>query len=130
LADLVVLAHRDGWDFRYQVSALAAASAAGGSSVAVCLFFGALSAWAEGRWDAPDLEPPLDAVHLAALDFPPLGELLAPGRAEQRIRVYACSASVRFLGLDAAAVQERVDAVLGWQSFARLIAEAQRTVSF
>jgi predicted peroxiredoxin len=98
--------------------------------VAICLFFGALDAWAQGRWDDLDPALPLTARRLEALDFPPLSTLLAPGREEGRIRLYACSASVRFLGLEPAVVQESVDAVLGWQSFARMVAEAQRAVAF
>jgi predicted peroxiredoxin len=127
---LVILAHRHSWDARYQVSALAAATAASRRPVAICLFFGALSAWVTGAWDELDPAPPLDPGTLAALDFPPLSSLLASGRAAGHIRVYACSASARFLGLDLAAVQGAVDAVLGWQSFAGWIATAPRTVTF
>ena len=67
---------------------------------------------------------------LEAAAFPPLSSLLAPGRESGAIRLYACSASTRLLGLDPAAVQVRVDALAGWPTFARLIGEAERVVTF
>lgn len=127
---LVVLAQRDGWEDRYQVSALAAATAAAGREVAICLFFGALDAWVQGRWDDLDPEPPLTVERLERAGFPPLTSLLESGREEGLICVYGCSASVRLMGLDLATVQESVNAILGWQSFARMVAEAQRTLVF
>lgn len=114
---------------RFQISSLAASAAAAGERVDVALFFGALAAWAGGRWDEHDPQPPLTAERLDSLDLPPLSEMLAAGREEGRIRLYACSASMRLLGLDPAAVQASVDAVLGWQSFSRMIRETPRVVT-
>lgn len=114
---------------RFQISSLAASAAAAGAQVDVALFFNALGRWAHGEWDALDPEPPLTAEKLELFDLPPLSEMLAPGRESGQIRVYACSASSRFLGLDAAQVQGAVDAVLGWQSFSRMIQQANRVVT-
>jgi peroxiredoxin family protein len=83
----------------------------------------------EGRWDALDPHPPLTAGRLESLDLPPLSEMLAAGRAEGRIRLFACSASARFHDLDRAKVQAAVDAVLGWQSFSERIQGAGRVVT-
>lgn len=130
MADLMILAHGASWEMRFQVSALAASAAAAGEEVEVALFFGSLAAWVEGRWDALDPAPPVSAERLERLDLPPLTSLLAAGRDSGRIRVYACSASTRVLGLDMARVQETVDAVLGWQSLSRMTATAGRVVSF
>jgi peroxiredoxin family protein len=129
-AELVVLAHGASWDRRFQVSSLAASAAAAGERVAVALFFAALAAWVEGRWDALDPDPPVDPARLAAADFPPLTEVLAGGRESGRIRLYACTASTRILGLDPAEVQRRVDVLAGWPTFARLTRQAGRVVSF
>lgn len=129
MADLLILAHGGSWELRFQISSLAASAAAAGDRVDVALFFGALDAWVEGRWDEPNPAPPLSAERLDALGMPPLSEMLADGRQEGRIRVFACSASTRLLGLDAAKVQGAVDAQLGWQSFARMIREAGRVVT-
>ena len=114
---------------RFQVSSLAASVAAAGERVDVGLFFAALDAWARGRWDELDPAPPLTAERLEAFAMPPLTEMLAPGREDSLIRLYACSASTRLLGLDAGTVQASVDVLLGWQSFSRMIREAGRVVT-
>lgn len=129
MADLLILAHGGTWDMRFQITSLAASAAAAGDRVDVGLFFGALEAWARGRWDELDPRPPLTAERLESLGMPPLSEMLADGRQEGRIRVYACSATVRLLGLDTAGVQASVDALLGWQSFSRMIKDAHRVVT-
>ena len=129
MAGLLILSHAGSWEMRFQVSSLAASAAALGERVEVALFFAALAAWAGGGWDRLDPSPPLTAERLDSFAMPPLSEMLATGRAEGRIRLYACSASLRLLGLDAAAVQRSVDAIVGWQSFSRMIAEAGRVVT-
>jgi peroxiredoxin family protein len=129
MADLLILAHGGSWEMRFQISSLAASAAAVGESVEIALFFAALEAWATGGWDRLDPSPPLRPERLEALAMPPLSALLAAGRAEGRIRLYACSASLRLLALDAAAIQRTVDAILGWQSFTRMTAEAGRVVT-
>jgi len=127
---LLILAHGAEWDRRYQVSALASTAAAAGDRVDLALFFGALDAWARGGWDRLDPAPPVDPNRLVGLDFPPLSHLLDTARASGQLRLYACSASARILGLDPCELQSKVDAVCGWQTFARLIAEADRMVTF
>jgi peroxiredoxin family protein len=129
LSDLLILAHGGSWDMRFQISSLAASAAAAGAQVELALFFNALDRWVRGEWDELDPRPPLTAERLESFDLPPLSEMLAAGRESGQIRVYACSASSRFLGLDAARVQDRVDAVLGWQSFSRMIQQAGRVVT-
>jgi peroxiredoxin family protein len=130
MADLMILAHGGGWEMRFQVSALAASAAAAGEEVEVALFFGALDAWVAGRWDALDPAPPISAERLERLDLPPISSLLSAGRESGLIRIYACSASSRVLGLEMERVQETVDAVLGWQTLSRMTATAGRVVSF
>src|SRR3954463_1617655 len=129
MADLLILAHGGSWDMRFQISALAASTAAAGERGGVALFFGALDAWGRGRWDELDPQPPLSAERLESLAMPPLSEMLAAGREEGLIRLYACSASVRPLGLDPPRVQGAADAILGWQSFSRMIRESSRVVT-
>ncbi|MFN7960862.1 MAG: hypothetical protein U0002_06280 [Thermoanaerobaculia bacterium] len=129
MADLLILAHGGSWQGRFQISSLAASAAAAGSQVEIALFFGALESWVMGRWDALDPEPPLGRERLLASQAPILSELLVPPREAGRLRLYACSASVRFLGLDLARVQASVDAILGWQTFAQKIAESGRVVT-
>jgi peroxiredoxin family protein len=129
MADLLILAHGGSWDMRFQISSLAASMAAAGDRVDVALFFGALEAWTNGRWDVLDPQPPLSAERLESFDMPPLSEMLQTGREDGLIRVYACSATARLLGLDMARVQASVDALLGWQSFSRMIRDTPRVVT-
>lgn len=129
MADLLILAHGGSWEMRFQISSLAASAAAGGDRVDVALFFASLDAWVRGRWDEIDPAPPLSVVRVESCGLPPLTEMLAQGREEGLIRLYACSASTRLLGLDAASVQAAVDVLLGWQSFSRMIREAGRVVT-
>jgi peroxiredoxin family protein len=126
---LLILAHGGSWNMRFQISSLAASAAAAGERVDIALFFGALDAWARGTWDELDPQPPILAERLESLGMPPLSEMLAAGREEGLIRLFACSASARMLGLDTAQVQASVDALLGWQSFSRMIQEAERVVT-
>ncbi|HEX6201425.1 MAG TPA: DsrE family protein [Thermoanaerobaculia bacterium] len=128
-APLLVLAHDDAWRARFQVSSLAASAVAAGQEVAVAFFFDALAAWVTGRWDFHEPAPPVTLDRLEALDLPPLSSLLAAGRDSGRLRLYACSASVRILGLDSSRVAERVDAIVGWPTFHRLIRQAERVVT-
>ena len=125
----LLLAHATTWDRRFQVSSLAASAAASGVPVDVALFFGALDAWVRGRWDALDPAPPLDADKLEALDPPQLSRMMDTARETGSLRLYACSASMRFLGLSAAEVQARVDIIAGWQTFSKLALEARQVVT-
>ena len=130
MADLLILAHGSSWDMRYQISALAASTAASEGQVDLAFFFGALDRWVRRQWDVLDPAPPLTPERLESFDMPPLSEMLVPGRESGLIRLYACSASSRLLGLDPADLQASVDAVLGWQSFSRMIQQTGRVVTF
>lgn len=129
MPDLFILAHGGTWDLRFQISSLAASAVAAGETVEIALFFGALDAWARDRWDDLDPALPVTPERLEALDLPPLSSMFADGRQSGALRLFACSASARFLGLELAAVQARVDAILGWQSFAQRIREAGAVVT-
>ena len=128
-AGLLILAHGGSWDRRFQISSLAASTAAAGRPVDVALFFAALRAWVLGDWDALDPDPPLRSGRLLELGMPPLTSLLEPGRAQGLVRIFACSASLRLHGLDPVATQAAVDAILGWQSFSRMIENAGSVVT-
>jgi peroxiredoxin family protein len=127
--NLLILAHGGSWDRRFQISSLAASEAAAGRGVDIALFFAALRSWVLGGWDALDPEPPLSRERLVELGLPPLRSLLETGRAQGSIHLYACSASMRLHGLEPAATQAKVDAILGWQSFARMIENARSVVT-
>ncbi len=61
--------------------------------------------------------------------MPPLTSMIEPGRSQGLIRLYACSASMRLYGLDTGGTQAAVDAILGWQSFSRMIEKARSVVT-
>ena len=126
---LLILAHAQSWEMRFQISSLAASEAAAGGRVDIALFFAALDAWVKGDWDRLDPSPPLSVEHIESLGMPSLESMIAGGRDDERIRLYACSASVRLLSLDTRTVQDRVDAILGWQTFSRLIHDASSVVT-
>ena len=128
-APLLILAHGDSWERRFQVTSLAASAAAAGQPVEIALFFRALAAWAGNRWDLPEPDPPVTLDRLDALDLPPLTSMLAPGRERGLVRLYACSASTRILGLETATVQGAVDALVGWPTFHRMVRRAERVVT-
>ncbi len=127
---LLILASGDSWQARHQVTALVASEAAAERRVDLALFFGALAAWCEGRWGVLDPRPPLQAKAIERSAFPSLEKMLDDARETGRVGLYACSTSVRLLDLDAALVQSRVDAIMGWQSFARMTQQAARTLTF
>lgn len=129
MSDLLILAHGGSWELRFQASSLAACAVAGGRRVDLALFFAALDHWVGGRWDELDPEPPLSAATLAAQGAPSLTDMLRSARARGGLRLYACSASVRFLRLETAAVQAAVDLVAGWQTFTKLALEAETVVT-
>jgi predicted peroxiredoxin len=126
---LLLLAHATTWDRRFQVSSLAASAAASGVRVNLALFFGALDAWVRGTWDTLDPAPPVDPSKLEALDPPRLSRMIETARETGALRLYACSASMRFLGLPAADVQAKVDVIAGWQTFSKLALEARQVVT-
>ncbi|HMB54080.1 MAG TPA: hypothetical protein VKU40_12245 [Thermoanaerobaculia bacterium] len=126
---LLLFAQGASWEARFQVSSCAAAAAAGGQRVDLAFFFAALGAWVGDRWDAHEPAEVVTPDRLAEL-APPLTTLLADGRAAGTLRLYACSASMRYLGLDPAAVQAKVDAIVGWSTFQQLMRGAERVVSF
>lgn len=127
---LLVLTHDESWEARFQVSSLAASTAATGVPVAVGLFFDALACWVEDRWDERSPKSARLEASRELASYPPLAELLGPGREEGRLRLYACSASTRLLGLELQVVQAKVDAIVGWPTFARLVRLADRVVTF
>ena len=133
--DLFILAQDDAWENRFQVTSLAASAVAAGKRVDLALFFAALDAWVGERWDDPEPARHVAADRLHALDMPPLSSMLAPGReapeggGEPALRLLACSASSRILGLANHDVQARVDAIAGWPTFHRLIHAAGQVVT-
>jgi len=127
--ELLILANGSTWDSRYQISALAASAAVSGDRVKIALLNASLAVWVRGEWDRLDPAPPFDVSRIEELGFPSLSSILDQALATGNVTIYGCSAAARFLDLDLGEVQERVDALIGWQSFSRMIAKADRVIS-
>ena len=74
--DLLILAHEESWEYRFQISSLAATAAAGGKNVGIALFFGALRAWTLDLWNASEPVTTVDQDYVDSLGLPPLTEYL------------------------------------------------------
>lgn len=103
---LVVLLHRNGWPDRYQAVTLAVTAAALGERVTVALFFDALRAWVEGRFDEG---APAEAARARVA---PLAETLQEARRELGVEVVACETAVLLAGLEPDALRGAVDRIV------------------
>ncbi len=116
MARFVIYAHSGERERVHQVAALAASAAANGEEVHVILFFGALRRFVE---DDLDLRPEAAAGAHSA------GELLEAARRLGKLRVYACAAQPRLLGLGIEDVAEAVDEVISLPEFMRRTQDAE-----
>jgi peroxiredoxin family protein len=98
---------------------LAATSAAMGDSVHVALFFGALRAWVEGRFDEG---APAEA---AAARVAPLRETLEEARRDLGVRVVACDTAVRLAGLVPEQAERTIDGIVSLPALWRLAQAGQ-----
>ncbi len=120
---MALLAHSGTFDHVYQVAALAASGAAMGFEVHLFLSFWALRRLVRDDTDEVDV-PAYAAPHREQLErgrgearLLPLKRMLADARAVGPVRVYACSTSMKLLGLGEAEVRKVADEVLGTAAF-------------
>ena len=116
---LVILLRSADWGARYQAATLALTAAAFGDPVHLALFFEALTAWVDGRFDegAP---PEAGAARVGSLVAS-----LDEGRRELGIRVVACDTAVRLAGLDPARAAAALDGIVGLPELWRLARDGQ-----
>lgn len=98
----------------YEAVAFLAAARARGDTGLLFLRGPALRAFTEDRWT---LTPPFASESLFQFDGKTPMEFLRDLHGHGKIRLYACSAWVRMLGLDNGAVAARTDAVIGLVAF-------------
>ncbi len=120
---LVILLRSGDWAARYQAVTLALTAAAFGDQVHLALFFEALTAWVEGRFD--EGAPP----EAAAARVGSLAASLDEGRRELGLKVVACDTVVRLAGLDPALAAAALDGVVGLPELWRL-ARAGQALAF
>lgn len=120
---LVILLRSADWTARYQATTVALTAAAFGDPVHLALFFEALTAWVEGRFD--EGAPP----EAAAARVGSLAASLEEGRRELGMRVVACDTAVRLAGLDPARAAAALDGIVGLPELWRL-ARAGQALAF
>ncbi len=113
-APLVIFLSSGSWEARYQATTLGLTAAAMGDPVHLALFFGALRAWVEGRFDegAPPLAVPSG--------IPSLRDAIEDGRRHLQLRVVACDTAVRLAGLGPGAAASALDGIVGLPDLWRL----------
>ena len=116
---LVILLRSAEWPARYQAATLALTAAAMGDPVHLALFFDALVAWVEGRFD--EGAPP----RAAAAKVGSLRDALEEGRRELGLQVVACDTAVRLAGLDPARAAAALDRVMGLPELWRIARAGQ-----
>lgn len=123
---LVIFAHSDGFDKLYQVTSIALTAAVSGRPVAVVLFFWALRAVVRGEMDEMVFAAASPSAAEAAREKvstsnnPNPSEMLSMARESGRLKLFACSASMQYVGLELEETKRAVDEVVGMSTILRL----------
>ena len=134
LKPLVIYAHSDGFDRLYQVASIALTSAVSGRPVAVVLFFWALRAVVLGKMDEPvfsTISPqPAETARglITTTNNPPPSQMLNMARETGKVRLYACSASMQYMGLELKQTAVAVDEVVGLSTILRLARDCHQAI--
>ncbi|UCH83928.1 MAG: hypothetical protein JSW50_16055 [Candidatus Latescibacterota bacterium] len=122
---LAIFLHSHHYDRVYQATSMLLAATSMGWPCHVFLFHQALAAYVEGTWDDTDSigrGSPLERSEWSqrlqkgfeTSNVPSLYDMLDKAReGEGTLTVYACSASVKVLGLDMPIVRDKVDEIVG-----------------
>ena len=113
MSQFVIYAHSGEPERIHQIATLAASAAANGEEVHVILFFGALKRFVDDDLDAP-LPAGEDARGAHSAE-----ELIEAARRLGRLKVYACAAQPKLLGLAPEDVADVVDEVISLPEFMR-----------
>lgn len=131
----VIFAHSGEYDRLYQVATLAASAAANDEEVHIILFFGALQRFVNDDLDDATLPPsygkegPRIEARMRESRAHSVSELIDTARQVGKVRLYACAAQVKFLGLSSAEVEGVVDEVISLPNFLKRT-EGARTKLF
>lgn len=123
---LVIFAHSDGYDRMHQMASMALTAAVTGREVVIVLFFWALRAVVSGTMDDPvfigraDEDAETVVGRIMTGNNPPPSEMLAMARDTGQVRILACSASTRYMGLDLEKTAAVVDEVVGMSTILRV----------
>jgi peroxiredoxin family protein len=137
---LAIFLHSCEYDRLYQTSSMVLAATSLGWSCHLFLFHQALASFLEGEWDDTDTicggESRGQSERSArirqgfeASNIPSLYEMLEKARVgEGDLTIYACSASVKVLGLDVHGVRQKVDEIVGLPTMLGIAGDATHTL--
>jgi peroxiredoxin family protein len=124
---LAIFAHSGTYDRLYQVVTIAVTAASMGREVNIFLFFWALKKFVEkDGLETMDFPPEYGeegrelARRMKELNPMSLQDMLDEVKKLGNIKVYACSANVKYLGLDEETVTKKVDEVVGLSAIMRM----------
>ncbi len=130
----IIYAHNATYDKLHQVATLALTAAAMGKDVVVVLLFWTIRKLADGKLDDIDFPPEYHHYHddvarlLAERKVPLISEMFDEAKKVGSFRLIACSAGLEYMGVDADAVAEQVDEVMGLPAILALAAGAETTL--
>ncbi|MDR4509999.1 MAG: DsrE/DsrF/DrsH-like family protein [Candidatus Brocadiaceae bacterium] len=131
----VIFAHSGTYDKLYQIITLAITAASSGRETHIFLFFWALKKFVNEEFDVTRLsfefgeEGECLAKHMQKLNPVSLKEIFQEVRGLGNLKVYACTAAVKLMGLDETVVKSKVDDILGLTTLLE-IAEGAETQLF
>ena len=130
----VIYAHNATYDKLHQVATIGLTASAMGKDVVVVLLFWTIKKLAEGKLDDVDFPPEYQRYHdevaklLAERKVPLISEMFEEARKVGTFRLLACSAGLEYMGVDADAVAQQVDEVMGLPAILSLAADAETTL--
>ena len=130
----VIFAHNATYDKLHQTATLGLTAAAMGKDVMVVLLFWTIKKLADGRLNELDFPPEYAAQVpevtrlLKERKVPLITEMFEEAKKVGQFKVIACSAGLEYMGVDAQAVAQGVDEVLGLPAILSACAGAETTL--
>jgi peroxiredoxin family protein len=130
----VIFAHNATYDKLHQVATLGMTASAMGKDVIVVLLFWTIKKLAEGQVDQIDFPPEYaeSAEQVARLlqekKVPKISEMFRDAKHVGAFRLIACSAGLEYMGVESAAVESKVDEVMGLPAILSLTDGAETTL--
>lgn len=130
----IIFAHNATYDKLHQVATLGLTAAAMGKDVIVVLLFWTIKKLAEGRLNELDFPPEYQAQapEIARLirerGVPTITDMFDEARKVGQFRLVACSAGLEYMGVDAKAVADGVDEIMGLPAILSLARGAETTL--
>ncbi len=130
----VIYAHNATYDKLHQVATLGLTASAMGKDVMVVLLFWTIKKLAEGRLNELDFPPEYaaQAPEVARLirerKVPLITDMFQEAKQVGQFKLVACSAGLEYMGVDAQAVHDGVDEVMGLPAILAACAGAETTL--